>query len=321
MVWEGVPWMVDQAEHSAEVGRLVAYAAVGRGEGVIAPADCKVTASAIPDGNIHIAPGGVGVLNRAEGGASQAYVLRNVGDEVAAMTPQGASGVRYDLVCVVVEDPQYAGQPDPVSVADGPYLRTKIYEDVASTVRTLAEVDADQTGIALARVKFDASDGTVNAADITDLRQLVNPSTQTERILINNAAATTVPSSYTVLPPGSSTDVRVPEWATHVQLKADWAGIRCTDTGSGAGAASGGAQVALGALVSNATQWQADATGTNKPITISTMAADELNCTAYQGEVLSLQAKLATSAVTGMTVQTTAYTTCVVEATFIQRVI
>src|SRR5512139_2547798 len=180
MSWEGVPWMIGGgAEHPEEVGRLLAYAAAGAGEGVVGPTDCKVVPSGVPDGNIHIQPGAVAVLNRFTGGGQQAYLVRNVGDEVKAMTPQGSSGVRYDLVCVIVEDPQYPGQPAPASIPDGPYARTVIYEDVPAATKSLAEVDPDQAGYALARVKFDASDGTVNAADITDLRELVAPRTKT----------------------------------------------------------------------------------------------------------------------------------------------
>lgn len=227
MTWEGVPWMVVGGEHSAEVARLLAFAAISGGEGVATPTDCKVVASAIPDGNIHIQPGAVGVLNRFPGGSSQAYLLRNVGDEVKAMTPQGSSGVRYDLVAVIVEDPQYPGQPAPASVPDGPYLRTVVYENVASGVTSLAEVDADQSGYALARVRFDASDGTVNNADITDLRKLLIPRSQRvlESTLNANSVALTSAAFVTWPPAPAVFDIEIPAWATHATVLCHLAAI------------------------------------------------------------------------------------------------
>jgi hypothetical protein len=206
--------MVDGAEHTAEVGRLLAYAASASGEGVIGVQDCAVVASAIPDSNVHILSGAVSVLNRFPGGGQQSYLLRNVGDEVVALTPQGSSGVRYDLVAVIVEDPQYPGQPAPASVPDGPYLRSQVYEDVDPSTRTLAEVDPDQTGYALALVKFDASDGTVHAVDITDLRELVLPRSFRRvypvTIPNNDALDSAVAGKW----PDAEQSVRVPTWAT-----------------------------------------------------------------------------------------------------------
>jgi hypothetical protein len=221
MTWEGVPWMVDEADHSAEVGRTLAYAATGGNEGVVAPGDCKVVASAIPDGNVHINTGAVVVLNQFPGGGQQSYVVRNEGDEVIALDPQGSSGVRYDLVALIVQDPQYAGQPAPVSVPDGPYVDTVVYKDVGPDASTLAEVDPDQSGYVLARVKFDASDGTINPVDITDLRVLANP--KGSRKLYNIAAPINdhLTEGAFVRWPDIAQSVKIPMWATKATMKVD----------------------------------------------------------------------------------------------------
>lgn len=322
MSWEGVPWMVAGGEHSAEVGRLLAYAATAGAEGVVGAGDCKVVASAIPDGNIHINPGAVGMLNRFAGGVAQSYLARNVGDEVKAMTPQGSSGERWDLVAVIIEDPQYAGQPAPPSVPDGPYLKTVVYEDVPSTTKELAEVDADQTGYALALVHFNASDGTVTNSDITDLRELLAPRVQTVKKVLNSNATASFPGSLGLAPAAASWAVKIPMWAAKVQLEARWSGLKYTDTSSGAGAASGTARVDLGTLVSQTTQWSEDASASNKPITGTVIVGDELTVSAaLRGTTQNLQAKLAKTAGTGMTAQTTPYTTVVVEATFYEATI
>lgn len=213
MTWEGVPWMVDGGVHSAEVGRLLAYAATGGGEGVVATGDCKVVASNIPDGNVHIRSGGIVALNRYPGGGQQTYIIRNVGDEVKALDPQGSSGVRYDLVAMIVEDPQYPGQPVPASEEDGPYVRTAIYKNVGPNLKTLAEVDADQTGVVLARVKFDASDGTITNADITDLRRLAMPKSSRKaypQVVPNNVNLT---SAAFITWPNVVETVEIPAWA------------------------------------------------------------------------------------------------------------
>lgn len=240
MTWEGVPWMVSEADHEAETGRLVAYLASGKNEGIAASADLAVVASEIPDGNVHILSGAASLLNRFPGGGQQSYAVRNEGDEVVALAPQGSSGVRYDLVCVVVEDPQYPGQPAPASISDGPYVKSRVYTNVPVGTTTLAEVDPDQTGYALALVKFDASDGTVNQVDIKDLRKLLNPRTQTYKRMYNEkdqaatgAGAYALGTAEQVFPPGASFQVPVPEWATKMQLNARIANLRVYDTNPG----------------------------------------------------------------------------------------
>lgn len=320
MTWEGVPWMVDQAEHSAEVGRLLAYMSTGNGEGVIGASDCQVHASAIPDGNVHITPGGIAMLNRFSGGSSQAYISRNVGDEVKALTPQGSSGPRWDLVCVIVEDPEYPGQPAPVSVPNGPYVRTAVYENVPSTTTALSQVDADQTGYALALVKFDASDGTVNTADITDLRQLLIQRTKTEKRAVNSTAGNVnLPGALAVAPPEASWSIPVPIWANQVILEAVWSGVQMLDTGTGAGSASGTARVDLGTVITQVTGWSEDATAVNKPVTATIAVADTKTIPdVMKGTTQNLIAKLAKTAGTGMTARTTSWTTVIVTATFLE---
>src|ERR1044072_3838769 len=225
MTLEGVPWMVNAAEHSAEVVRLMAYAATGAGEGVIGPLDCKVVASSIPNGQVHINSGGIVALNRFPGGGQQSYIIRNVGDEVVALDPQGSSGVRYDLVAVIVEDPEYAGQPAPADPATGPYVRTAVYKNVGPTASTLAEVDPDQPGYVLARVKFDASDGTVNPSDITDLREMVNPRSQSFTQTRQNTVIRTLTQTPQLFPPEAEWDLDIPTWATSAVVKMFHTGI------------------------------------------------------------------------------------------------
>lgn len=232
MAWDGVPWfMGNGAVHGPEIARVLAYAAVGGGEGVVAPLDCRVLASAIPDGNVHISQGAVAITNRNPGGGQQSYLARNEGDEVEALAAQGSSGVRYDLVAVIVEDPDYAGQPDPVDPLVGPYVRTAVYSDVPATTRYLYEVDPDASGYALARVKFDASDGTVTQADIFDLRELALPKQKT--VIRNYEVPDDGTSGYVsgngIYAPfpldAVWDDVVVPDWASRCIVEAYWVNV------------------------------------------------------------------------------------------------
>lgn len=316
MVWEGVPWFVQGGQHSAEVARLLAYAAIKGGEGVVGTTDCKVTASPIPDGNVRIATGAVAVLNQSPGGSEQGYLLRNVGVEIKALTPQGSGGSRWDLVCVVVKDPQYPGQPDPPSVPNGPYLETVVYEDVPANTHSLNQVDADQTGYALARVKFDASDGTIVQADITDLRELLFSRQETHKFTKNGAAVLALDGTFTIAPPGSSWSVLVPTWARKAIIEARWSGIRCLDSGAGDGFAVGKSRVEIGGIMSSETLFRADAQNVSKPITVSTLAAEEVDVSSLAGDTVDLDALLAKTGGTGMTVSTVGETTVVAEITF-----
>lgn len=320
MVWEGVPWMVAGGEHSAEVGRLLAHAATAGGEGIVGVADCRVTESAIPDGNIHITPGAVGVLNQFAGGGQQSYLLRNVGDEVEAVTPQGSSGSRYDLVCVIVEDPQYPGQPDPVSIVDGPYLRTVIYEDVPANTRRLAQVDANQSGYALARILMPASTGTVTQGNITDLRDLLIPRVVQYKRMLNVDSGTQTLGADAIRPTGAEWPIFVPDWARFVQLEASWSGLLAYDGGADGGTATGNGSVVLGSLVTASALWAANAVGPGRVTREQHMAADEIAVPlAMRGTSQDLEAHLSKTGGTGMTVKCEAGTTVVVTATFYEK--
>lgn len=319
MVWQGVPWFVKDAQHASEVARSLAFIASSGGDGIVSPTDLKVTASAIPDLNVNVAPGAMVALNRFAGGNAQAYVARNVGNDAKALVAQGSSGVRYDLVAAIVEDPQYAGQPAPPSVPAGPYVRTAIYSNVPAATKTLAEVAPNQTGIALALVKFDASDGTINPADITDLRQMANPKEKTYKRILNGVATAAFPGALGVFPAGASWAIPVPIWAKRAVMEARWSGLKYTDTGAGAGNASGTARVAIGAVQSSSTQWAEDASGSNKPVTGTVMVAEDVDVSALAGTTQNLQALLAKTGGANMTAQNTVYTTVVAEITFYEQ--
>lgn len=325
MSWEGVPWFVDGGEHGPEVARVLAYCAMGGFEGVVGVDDCKVAASAIPDGNVHIAPGAIAALNQFPGGDSQGYILRNVGDEVKALAAQGSSGVRYDLVAAIVQDPQYVGQPAPVSVPNGPYVVTAVYQDVGPNVTTLAEVDADQTGLALALVKFDASDGTVTTSDITDLRRTLYARSKTVTRMASVTAGVVAMSTggVAVFPTTATWTVEVPAWANKVQLSAVVSGVSALDDGVDGGTATGVVQVELDTIVTDTANWKANATGPGKETTVTLQAAeDNLDVPiGIRGKKVTLRVQAVKSGGAGMTMRQSDGTTAVVTATFMEATV
>lgn len=318
MAFDQPGWFIDGQDHGPEMARLLAYLSTGGNDGVVAPTDLKVTASAIPDGNVHIGSGAAGYQSRFAGAPSEAYLVRNNGDVAKALTPQGGGGVRYDLVCVITNDQNYAGQPDLATIA-GQWHKPFVYENVPATTKYIEQVDADQSGYALARVKFDASDGTISPADITDLRQLVNGRRKEEIRIANPIANVNIPAAWGVMPPEATWNIEVPKWATRVILEADWSGLRFVDTSAAAGSASGGLRAVLGALATGASYWAVDAIGAGKPITISGFDGAEIVVPeVMRGTTVALQGQGYRGSLIGMTAQTTAYCSCRVKATFIE---
>jgi len=329
MTWEGVPWMIDGAEHTAEVGRLLGYLATQAGEGIAAPADLKVVASAIPDGNVHILSGAGAAMNRFPGGGQQTYLFRNEGDEVVALAPQGSSGVRYDLVCVVVEDPQYPGMPEPVDPANGPYVKSKVYSNVPADTTHLWEVDPDQTGYALARVKFDASDGTVNPVDIVDLRKLVLARRDEFLRVVNGVGASQTPlpgpGSVVATPTTAETMVDIPDWATHMIVEADWAGIQALDMSDGNGRAIGFVRVLFPDMDDLSTQyveWAVDAVGPGYLQVFATFCGGELEIAdEFKGTRQNVRPILYRDSQAAMQTSTDRYTNQRLRITFMERVV
>lgn len=323
MTLEGTPWFTDKAAHGPEIARALAYMAAGGQGGIVGTADFKVTASAIPDRVIHVAPGTIAAVNAGEGAASQAYVGRNIGDHAKTLTAQGASGTRWDMVAYVVHDPQYAGQPQPPNVTSGPYDEIKVYEGVASTARFLTDVDSSQTGEALALVKFDASDGTITTADITDLRRLVLARSEVA-VRMNTVTSGTGAMSTgapTVFPSGATWTVLVPKWATTVALECLVSGVDLTDSGSAVGTASGTVQVELGALTSPTGTWRADATGAGKRTTTMFQAGEDGIAVplAMRGQNATLRIRCAKTGGTGLTAQWASGLTAIARATFAEK--
>lgn len=238
MTWQSVPWAVGGgALVPVEAGRLLAYYAIGglEGEGPAGPGDCAVLQTAAASGQVRIMPGAVGCLNRMADpltGGQQAYLARQPETELVTVPATGGSA-RTDVVAVVIEDPQYAGQAPPTDIQVGPYVKTVLYTNVSATARNLADVDPGQAGYALARITRPANTTTVTQAHITDLRAIPNPRTRQVTKMTNlpdgsNQNLTSV--TMVTFPSSAAFNVEVPRWAVKAHLELYVSGARILNT-------------------------------------------------------------------------------------------
>lgn len=331
MTWQGVPWAlgavvgVQAPETPAEAARALAHLAIGGLEGPSTPGDCAVVPRAVPSGGVLVRKGTIGILNRFPGGLGQAYIGRNVSDDDVAIGATGVGTTRTDLIAVVVEDAQYAGQPAPADPESGPFIRTRVFTNVPANTKKLSQVAPNIAGVALARVTLPPSTGTVNAGHITDLRKLPNPRTKTIKRTLEvgdkgafdnlNAAA------FEKFPQAAEWTIEVPLWATTAQLELRVTGARVSNDGTDAGTFRAKSRVKLGGLTTAEHIIDPEIPAANKGNRFAYSSAGEVAITeAMRGtdQVLTAQAQRV-SFTSGVEVREAAGTHVVVEVRFIEE--
>lgn len=237
MAWDSVPWFVGGgAQHSPEVGRLLANVATGNAEGIVNPTDLRVVPLDVPGASVRVLPGAALIPSRATDGASQSYVARNPTEDVVAVTATGSGSGRNDLIVARIEDPFAAGEPwaDPTDPTVGPYVFSRVIPNVpASAIASSAAATAylasiGQTAIPLAGIALPASTGTVTSGLITDLRKVARP--QRTRDLYNTQPSVTTSANSTTLvnfAPAAARQITIPEWATQAKVTCHIAGMVC----------------------------------------------------------------------------------------------
>lgn len=237
MTWSPVPWMVDGGLHPSEVGRTLAYQALGGAEGVGGINDLKVRPLAVPGRGFRVAGGTASMLNRYAGwpeGGQQMYVGRNAGDDIVNHDmATGSGGGRSDLVVARVLDPQYGAQP-PTNPSAGPYIATQVITGVPSNTKRAEDVASiTYPAIALARIDYPASTSTISAGMIVDLRKVARP--RRERYVRTYALAAGEEDILTTTVSGGETwpnvelaawYVDVPRWATAARIVATWGSVK-----------------------------------------------------------------------------------------------
>jgi hypothetical protein len=181
MSWDdGVPWAIGGGSAmSAEILRLVAWAALGGQEGVFSSVSCRVQALETPGTSIRVMPGACSIGNRALGGTEELYIARHRTEDVVPIEPTGAGAGRSDLIVVEVQNPFISGEPwqIPEDEVNGPYVFTTVIQNVDPSVRSVQELNLGRSCITLARIDIPPSTGTIIGSYIKDLRTVVNPMT------------------------------------------------------------------------------------------------------------------------------------------------
>lgn len=258
MALETVPWFVGGgAEHSPDVARMVAYAATSGGAGVLGVGDFRVTPLPVPGTSVRIAAGSAAIPNgylAAPDYGKQSYIARAASVTDVPVTATGSSGGRVDLVILRVDDPQYGGQL-PADVKVGPYNRFAIIENVTPGSTELP-ADLGYPAIPLARLDIPASTGTIQASHITSLRKMPTPRTSRDLITIRPTVTEDLTSTAFVnFPSQSSTQVKIPTWASRVTIKGDVSGVYM---GTGPTGCHGELRTNLGGIFSNPTYYDFD---------------------------------------------------------------
>ena len=268
-------------EHTPESARRLAYAATGGMEGIADSGDLKVVPLSVPGQGVRVLPGSAAIRSRYAGGDTQTYLGAVYQAEQVTVAATGSGGGRSDLVVFVVEDPFVAGSTHPANgvTRPGQVFKIKIISGVPAGTTRLQSVPGQQntTGIALARIDFPASTGTVTAGMIKDLRKLAKPRQEEDTVI---AYPTGAYSSGRAIQPGAYADwplinnerplVEIPDWATTILITAIVGGAWYARLGNSNELSVAGTNVAIGGIESEhgiITQSPTDA-GNRRDITI-----------------------------------------------------
>jgi len=217
-------WAVAGAQSSARIARLQLTSASRSGNGVVESSDLLVRQLAVPGTSVRVTSGAAVIFGK-EAAFQGSYYAHNVGDAEVPISENLTGSPRYDMVILQVEDPGIDGTPWTHDPATDPVYYFRVVQGVSSTD---TEAPSGKTAVPLARIRIPASTATIVDADITDLRQMLNPRIHTEvRVQKgqgledgrNDEADFTADYERW---PQHDWSVTIPEWATQVQVQANW---------------------------------------------------------------------------------------------------
>lgn len=231
-----VPWAIGNgAENSVELARAGVYAGTSGATGIVEPPDFRVTAMPVPGGAVRVLKGTGVIKSTYPGVFGQSYVVQEQSFTDVPVAATGSGGGATKHVYVLVGDTQYGGQ-NPPSVEDGPY----------NSYQVTTTLPANQPYLYVAQINQPASTATITGAMIVDKRKVAIPRRENvifarPRIMddddprqnfVNTPYNGPNGNFYGEAFPGgagspNSTDIYVPEWATHQSIRADWIGVRC----------------------------------------------------------------------------------------------
>lgn len=227
-----VPWAVNGATSSADIGRVLGNLATFDGNGIRMPWDLKVEQTVVAGTQVRIAPG-VAVLRNIYSGAGegQSYIARNISETLLTIPATDSTGGATRWVILRVSDPQYGGQA-PASVPDGPY----VFFDLVTSITGIT-----YPHVVLGKITQPASTATITAAMIDSgpgVRQLYQPLQFSDQVLVFPAGTTGVvmpKGAYGAWPYTGAIAMPVPIWATQVDLEITVSGVEIIGTDQAGG--------------------------------------------------------------------------------------
>lgn len=232
MGFDPTPWFVGGgAHHSPAVARLLAYAGTSGQEGVVGPADFKVSPLGSPGASVTLAAGAAVILNRSAGGQQQSYVMRAPTSTSVGVAATGASP-RSDLVVLRVEDPEFSPWQVPTDPVAAQYVFPRIIQGVPANTTDAGSLNLGYSALAVARLDIPANTSAITSGMIKDVRRLTQPGSRREVLAgkssIENQDQTA--STYQIFPSYGPT-VSVPRWATHAIVQAHVASVAVIGAG------------------------------------------------------------------------------------------
>ncbi|MFA5608317.1 MAG: hypothetical protein WDA07_14260 [Leucobacter sp.] len=223
--------------HSAESARRALYASTGGMEGVGSGTDLRVMPLATPGQGVRVLVGTALIRSRFVASETETYQGAVITQETVSTTPTGSGSSRSDLVVMMVEDPYANGStwPEPGDPTEYNPFPIRVVSGVPAGTTRLQDVPGYQnhTAATLARIDFPPSTGTVTAGMIHDLRVLVNPRRHdVKRAIALNAGEgnkLAAGGDFHFFPAAERVnkhEILVPEWATVMQIEANWYGIK-----------------------------------------------------------------------------------------------
>ena len=233
MPLENIPWAVLGGKVSASVGRMLAYHATSKAEGIGDVGDMLVRQTSTASSSIRISAGGAVLKNRYPGVTNESYIVR-AGDETVVAVPANNTGVtRYDMVIVRIDDWNFPGaQAVPASLPTDtvPVAKYQIVTNVSASVTKASQLGLNYPAIALALLTIPANTSTITTSMITSLREVAVP--RRERRLLALGQSVGRDNSLIVgnasgerFPDDALWTIEVPDWATQVRVRGDWGGI------------------------------------------------------------------------------------------------
>lgn len=251
MALDRVPWFVSTpgVQHSSEVARVLAHAATGGARGVSGSASAlRVTQAASPNGTVSVASGVAVAPSNYPGDVGQSYIMRNITSTSVNVVATGSAAGRSDAVIIRVDDVARVGQA-PSDPNNYDYTKLQVIQGVSANLKYAVDLNLPYPFVLLARIDIPKSTTVITNAMIKDMRTVVLGREERvvrtfDNFLGGNKQIMTTRQPYPVgqyFPKTSAAEdfspihtVRVPEWATEMEIRAEWLSV-ALKAGSGNG--------------------------------------------------------------------------------------